>query len=266
VIAPASVTSPLERLRVRVAGQLAAELADRLDRLSWDRERIRAHQCERLRGLLAHALANSPFHARRLAGVDPERFELADLASLPVMSKAEMMDGFDELLTDRRLSRRLVESHLDASGLEPRLLLDEYVCLSSGGSSGLRGVFVQTLDEFMQFVASVVRGPLAQINAQGGPPADGVQIGIVGAASPVHSSAWAATCSGCGSPQRPRRSRSPSRNNRQPGVARSGSLGAMRRWRCGTGRPAVLAARRRHCALRQGPDSRLSDGRLLSGF
>jgi phenylacetate-coenzyme A ligase PaaK-like adenylate-forming protein len=48
----------------------------------------------------------------------------------------------------------------------------------------------------MQFVASVARGPLAQINAQGGPPPDGMQIGTVGAASPVHSSAWAATCSG----------------------------------------------------------------------
>jgi phenylacetate-coenzyme A ligase PaaK-like adenylate-forming protein len=194
-MATASATSPLQRLRSRVAVRLAAELADQLERLTWDRERIRAHQRERLRALLAHAVANSPFHARRIAGIDPRRFELSELATLPVLSKAEMMGSFDELVTDRGLSRRVVEDHLDASRLEPRLLLDDYVCLASGGSSGLRGVFVQTLDEYMQFVASVARGPLAQINAQGGPPPDGMQIGTVLAASPVHSSAWTATCS-----------------------------------------------------------------------
>jgi phenylacetate-coenzyme A ligase PaaK-like adenylate-forming protein len=196
MIATASSTSPLQRLRTRVTAQLAAELADQVERVSWDRERIRAHQRERLRALLAHAVANSPFHARRLAGIDPHRFELSELATLPVLSKAETMGSFDELLTDRRLSRRTVEDHLDASRLEPRLLLDEYVCLASGGSSGLRGVFVQRLDEYMQFIASVARAPLAQINAQGGPPPDGLQIGTVLAASPVHSSAWAPTCSG----------------------------------------------------------------------
>jgi len=47
----------------------------------------------------------SPFHARRLGGIDPGRFEPADLEGLPVMSKEQMMVGFDELLTDRRLPR-----------------------------------------------------------------------------------------------------------------------------------------------------------------
>jgi phenylacetate-coenzyme A ligase PaaK-like adenylate-forming protein len=195
-MATALSTSPLQRLQTHVAARLAAELADQVERLTWDRDRIRAHQRERLRALLAHAVANSPFHARRMAGIDPRRFELSELATLPVLSKAEMMGNFDELLTDRRLSRRTVEDHLDASSREPRLMLDDYVCLASGGSSGLRGVFVQTLDEYTQFVASVARGPLAEINAQGGPPPDGVQIGTVLAASSVHSSGWAATCAG----------------------------------------------------------------------
>ena len=42
----------------------------------------------------------------------PGRFELDDLASLPVMSKEQMMAGFDELLTDRRLTRARAEAHL----------------------------------------------------------------------------------------------------------------------------------------------------------
>jgi hypothetical protein len=66
------------------------------------------------------------------------------------MSKDQMMSSFDELLTDRRLTRARVDGHLAAVGMDPRLLDDEYVCLASGGSSGLRGVFVQRLEEYLE--------------------------------------------------------------------------------------------------------------------
>ena len=102
-----------------------------------------------------------------------------------------MMAGFDDVLTDRRLSRRLVEQHLAGSLHEPGLLLDEYVCLISGGSSGLRGVFVQTLGEYTDFVASLVRPGYARALAAGGPPPEGLMLGQVTAASPVHSSGFA---------------------------------------------------------------------------
>jgi phenylacetate-coenzyme A ligase PaaK-like adenylate-forming protein len=177
---------------LRARASLAAHVEVQLPRLSWDSERVRAHQRERLRALLAQALAHSPFHARRLVGINPERFELADLASLPVITKAQMMAGFDELVTDRRITRREVEEHLARSRHEPRLLYDRYVCLASGGSSGLRGIFVQTLDEWTQFVASLAREPIAAITTSGAPPSTGVQIGLVGAGSPVHSSGFAA--------------------------------------------------------------------------
>jgi phenylacetate-CoA ligase len=190
-------TTAVHELQARVCASLAPELEIQVPRLSWDRERVGAHQRERLRGLLAHALARSPFHARRLAGIDPERFELADLASLPVMSKQQMMERFDELLTDRQITRRGVEEHLARSRTEPRVLYDRYVCLASGGSSGLRGIFVQTLDEFTQFVASLARGPIAAISTSGELPSAGMEIGLVGAGSPVHSSGFgAATVTG----------------------------------------------------------------------
>jgi len=124
--------------------------------------------------------------------VDPGRFELADLARLPVMTKAEMMAQFDAVVTDRRLSKHQVEQHLAASLREPSLLLDEHVCLASGGSSGLRGVFVQTLGEYADFVASLVRPGYARALAAGGPPPQGLVLGLVAAASPVHSSGFGA--------------------------------------------------------------------------
>ena len=81
-------------------------------RLSWDADRIADHQRQRLRAQLAHAVERSSFHARRLKGIDADRFEVADLEELPVMTKAEMMASFDQFVTDRRLGRRVVEERL----------------------------------------------------------------------------------------------------------------------------------------------------------
>jgi phenylacetate-CoA ligase len=189
--------SAIDELRAQVADGLAAHLGEHVHRLNWDRARVRAHQCERLRALLTYALANSPFHARRLAGIDPDRFELSELQTLPTMTKSDMMANFDQLVTDPRITRRLVDEQLASSTVQPSLLFDRYVCLASGGSSGVRGTFVQTLAEYLQFVATVMRGPFARIYAEGGPPPDGVVVGMVAAASPVHSSGFgAATATG----------------------------------------------------------------------
>src|SRR5262245_14869431 len=126
-----TATTEVETVRTRVRAEFEARMPEHVERLRWGADRLAAHQREKMRALLRHALAHSPFHARRLAGVDADRFELADLPSLPTMKKMEMMEGFDEIVTDRRLSQRLVGDHLARSTNEPSLLLDDYVCLAT---------------------------------------------------------------------------------------------------------------------------------------
>ena len=179
-------------LQARMAFSLAGHLDQHAERLAWDPGRLAGFQRERLRVLLGHAAERSPFHARRLRVFDTSRFELADLPRLPTMTKGQMMAGFDEIVTDRRLTRRRVERHLAASTTEPALLLGRYVCLASGGSSGLRGVFVQATEEYADFIASVVRQGRARMMAVGGPPPQEMVIGMIAAASPVHSSGFGA--------------------------------------------------------------------------
>jgi phenylacetate-CoA ligase len=154
--------------------------------LTWDADRIREHQRDRLRALLRHAKASSRFHAERLAGVDPARFELEDLPSLPTMTKAEMMAHLDDLLTDPRLSRALLERHLAGSTTEATPLLGEYVVLASGGSSGERGVFAYGADAVVDYALGLTRGGLARLLALG-PPPGGVPMAMVAAASPIHA-------------------------------------------------------------------------------
>jgi phenylacetate-CoA ligase len=179
-------------LRARMAAAIGGRMAGHVERLGWGADQLAELQRAGLRALLARAIDRSPFHAARLAGINPARFELADLALLPIMTKAQMMDHFDEVVTDRRVTRQAVEAHLGASVAEPALLLGDYVCLVSGGSSGLRGVFVQTAEEFAEFAASLMRRAMAAFLADGGQLADGLVAGIVAAASPVHSSGMAA--------------------------------------------------------------------------
>jgi len=188
-----ATTADVELLRARIADAIGYHMPPHIAQLGWDAGRLAAYQRDRLRALLARAIARSPFHAARLRGVDPDRFELADLARLPVMTKAEMMADFDAIPTDRRLTRDLVERHLAQVVTDPSLLLGGYVGLVSGGTTGQRGLFVQAVGEYAQFVASVMRRPMAAaLAAPGGLPPEGLVIGIVGAGSAVHSSGLAA--------------------------------------------------------------------------
>jgi hypothetical protein len=80
---------------------------------------------QRLRALLRTAKARSPWHAKRLAGVDVDAVTGADLAALPTMTKTDVMEHCDEVVTDRRLTLELAEAHLERVAAEgpayPRL-------------------------------------------------------------------------------------------------------------------------------------------------
>jgi phenylacetate-CoA ligase len=130
-----------ERLRVAHLHQIRAALDDHVERVSWPRERIERYRTERLRALLAFARERSPFHASRMRGFDPATATVADLARLPSMTKREAQDEWDAITTAPRLRR---------AGAE-RILAEQtwfsYTCdgeqvFSSGGSSGVRGVYV----------------------------------------------------------------------------------------------------------------------------
>src|SRR5262245_45305658 len=133
------MTDDERRAEDRAAGPgLIFELAGRL---RWSEGERRAAQTAGLRRLLRSALTSSRWHAGRLAGIDPDRVELEDLVRLPTMRKDDLMEHFDEIVTDRRLTRALVEEHLRTLR-DDSYLLGEYHVLASGGSSGRRGVFV----------------------------------------------------------------------------------------------------------------------------
>jgi phenylacetate-coenzyme A ligase PaaK-like adenylate-forming protein len=173
--------------RARSQAAFRARLPEHTERLRWNTERIAAHQARELRRVLRHARAQSPFYARRLEGIDLDAFTPADLPSLPALTKAEMMSEFDAVLTDRRLTLRKVEAELARTRDLPRLLEGDYVCLASGGSSGLRGIFVWHWQDLCEFGLGLLRPALARMHELGGPPPAGILGALVAAGSAVHA-------------------------------------------------------------------------------
>lgn len=84
------------------------------ERERWPRERLERHQQQQLDALVRYAVEHSPFYRGRFAGLPATGS--VELRALPTLDKGTMMQNFDELVTDRRLRRDALLSHLD--GLE----------------------------------------------------------------------------------------------------------------------------------------------------
>src|SRR6478735_1896788 len=147
-----STTSAFDADRQRHLRAFADRLPVEAERLTWPLERLHRLRDERLRALLRTAKARSPWHAKRLAGVDVETVRGADLAAIEPMTKTDVMEHWDEIVTDRRLTLELAEAHLERVASQgPAYLLGEYQVVTTGGSSGTRGVFAWDFEGWLGF-------------------------------------------------------------------------------------------------------------------
>lgn len=162
-----------------------AALDDHVARLGWSRDQIDRHRDQRLRMLLGYARERSPFHARRLRDLDASRASVADLASLPMMTKSDAQDEWDAIVTDRSLSRAWAERILAEQQWFSYTPAD-YQVFSSGGSSGVRGVY---LWDWQLFVSIACLAWRTQARAErGSPPASPMRLAVLEAGVPPHAS------------------------------------------------------------------------------
>mgnify|MGYP001562070819 FL=1 len=117
----------------------------------WTRPQLEAYQAEALRRLREYAYARSPFYQKFHQGLT-ER----PLHELPVLTKAMMMDHFDELVTDRAVRLAAVRAHA-ANDREGQRFLDRYWVNATSGSRGHPGFFLFDLEEWTTVLASFAR-------------------------------------------------------------------------------------------------------------
>jgi phenylacetate-coenzyme A ligase PaaK-like adenylate-forming protein len=137
--------SDYEDLRRRHSNYETALSARMIGQLDWSPERLQAHRTARLRELVGVAVSRSAWHRSRLQHFDRDQLDETSLRALPVMTRDDLMAHFNGIVTDRRLRRRVVETHLERL-THDAYLFDRYHAIASGGSSGRRGVFVYDWD------------------------------------------------------------------------------------------------------------------------
>jgi phenylacetate-CoA ligase len=136
--------SPVDRPRGLAAEQLARD--------TWSRERLLAHQSQRLHELVAHAIAESPYY-RETLGPDARSKPLNEL---PTLTKATLMEQWDRIVCDPRLTLADVAAHAGGpNAAEP--LHGEFQVFSTSGASGLRGLFVYDAREWEVALAGTLR-------------------------------------------------------------------------------------------------------------
>jgi len=175
-----------ERLRAAHLGAVRASLEDHVARLDWPPERIERYRTERLRSLLGFARERSPFHRARMGDIDTASAAVDDLARLPPMVKQEAQDDWDAIVTTPDIDRAGAERVLaeqrwfsyTGSGLQ---------VFSSGGSSGVRGVYVW---DWAQYVTLACLAWRWQVRAErrSGTDARPARLAVLEAGEPPHAS------------------------------------------------------------------------------
>jgi putative adenylate-forming enzyme len=117
----------------------------------WTRPELERHQQEQCAMLRQYAIEHSQFYARFHRGMSDR-----PLQDLPILTKAIVMENFDELVTDPAVRLADLETFLKQEP-GPKLFRDRYVVLATSGSTGRRGVFLFNEQEWMNAVASITR-------------------------------------------------------------------------------------------------------------
>ncbi len=135
--------------------QLILKLMNNLEQMRqherWTRPQLQAYQAESLSRLREFAYAHSPFYQQFHNGLFDR-----PLHELPVLTKATVMEHFDELVTDQTVRLEDVRAHM-ATDREGKRFLDRYWVTATSGSTGKPGVFLFNRDEWVAFLASFGR-------------------------------------------------------------------------------------------------------------
>jgi phenylacetate-CoA ligase len=117
----------------------------------WTRRQLAEHQDRALRLLREHASTRSPFYRRFHEGLNDR-----PLQELPVLTKKLVMEHFDELVTDPSVRLTDVEAHLATLRGDERFH-GRYWVASTSGTTGRRGIFLWSFDEWATILASYNR-------------------------------------------------------------------------------------------------------------
>ena len=135
--------SPLETILHRLPAGLVA--AHRLAELRHNRFRnpasLASRNLRRFRRLVLDLLTKSPYYAKivKERGIDPNSCSVSDF---PPLTKGLLLQHFDDIVTDKRVTKAEVEEFLSRSRNPLELFKDDFFVVHTSGSSGQIAPFV----------------------------------------------------------------------------------------------------------------------------
>lgn len=103
-------------------------------------ELITDRQQKRLNELVAFARANSRFYAEKYRSL-PET--ITDVRQLPPVTKIELMEHFDDVVTDSSVRKEDVCNHIADLGNLGKPYLGKYMVWTTSGTTGTPGIFLE---------------------------------------------------------------------------------------------------------------------------
>ncbi|MFL5706972.1 MAG: phenylacetate--CoA ligase family protein [Ktedonobacteraceae bacterium] len=143
---------------------------------SWTRQQLENYQARALHACREYAYAHSPFYQRFHKGLMDR-----PLQELPVLTKAMMMDHFDELVTDRAVRLYDVQQYLARENSKVHFL-DRYQVMATSGSAGQPGVFLSNATE-----RAITTNSYTRFQLWGGLTPNS-KLAVVGSLAPGHAS------------------------------------------------------------------------------
>ena len=158
--------------------ELQRTIEDLLNHASWSRRELKEHQSRQLQHLLSVVSERSPWYRRSIGELVKHQRPLTEF---PVMTKQILMENFNDIVMDSRVTLTDVERHISGAESGERYL-GEYCAFPTGGTSGVRAIILYDKVAWLNQVSSAIR-----FMVQAGLPPDGRIIGI-GASSSLHIS------------------------------------------------------------------------------
>jgi len=139
-------------MNIKILPRLLSAIRQLRKHENWTRSQLEVSQADGLRRLREYAYAHSPFYQKFHRGLTDR-----PLNELPVLTKAMLMEHFDDLVTDPSI--RLEKVREFASGnADKQRYLDRYLVTATSGSSGHPGFFLFNESEWITVIASFARG------------------------------------------------------------------------------------------------------------
>ncbi len=119
-------------------------------------EAFRDMKLAKFRALARHAFAKAPYYTRLMTerGIDPDRCLPADF---PPLTKSLLMQNFDAIVTDPRVTKQGIIDFLSRSKDPAEKFRNEFRVIHTSGSSGEMGYFIYSKTDWARGVAQAMR-------------------------------------------------------------------------------------------------------------